>query len=108
MINMAKKEIFAVIDAGTTGLRTILYDSSGKELGKAYKEHKSYFENPNWVEQNANDWYQSVKETSKAVIKKSGVSKDQIIGISITNQRETIVPVSEDGIPLRLLMNVKI
>ncbi|MHA1695100.1 MAG: xylulokinase [Candidatus Helarchaeota archaeon] len=98
---MAKKEIFAVIDAGTTGLRTILYDSSGKELGKAYKEHKSYFENPNWVEQNANDWYQSVKETSKAVIKKSGVSKDQIIGISITNQRETIVPVSEDGIPLR-------
>ena len=100
-MKMTNKEILAVIDAGTTGLRTILYDSLGNELSKVYKEHNSYFDHTNWVEQNAEDWYQSVKETSKASIKKAGISNDQIIGISITNQRETIVPVSEDGIPLR-------
>ncbi|MHA1270969.1 MAG: xylulokinase [Candidatus Helarchaeota archaeon] len=97
---MIKNEILAVIDAGTTGIRTIIFDKTGKEISRAYKEHKSYFENPNWVEQNAEDWYQSIKETANSAIKKSGFSNDHIIGISITNQRETIVPVSEDGIPL--------
>ncbi|MHA1231626.1 MAG: xylulokinase [Candidatus Helarchaeota archaeon] len=98
---MTEKEFIAVIDAGTTGIRTIIYDLNGTEVSKAYKEHNSYFEHPNWVEQNAEDWYSSVKETSKAAIKKANISSGNIIGISITNQRETIVPVSENGDPLR-------
>ncbi|MBD3229679.1 MAG: xylulokinase [Candidatus Lokiarchaeota archaeon] len=101
MMKMVRDEVIAVIDAGTTGVRTILYDSSGKELGKAYKEHKSYFDKTNWVEQKAKEWYESVKETSKDVIKKAKIKNEQIIGISITNQRETIVPVSEKGEALR-------
>ena len=98
---MVNKEIIAVIDAGTTGLRTILYDLSGNELGKAYKEYQSYYENTNWVEQVAEDWYKAVMDTSSVAIKKAGISNDNIIGISITNQRETIVPVDEEGNSLR-------
>jgi D-xylulose kinase len=101
MIKMGNKEFFAIIDAGTTGLRTIIYDIKGNEVSKVYKEHKSFFDKPNWVEQNAEDWYQSVKETSKAAIKKANISKENIIGISVTNQRETIVPVDENGNTLR-------
>ena len=91
----------AVIDAGTTGLRTMIFDLKGREIGRDYQEYESSFPKPSWVEQDANDWWNAVKETSKNVFKISKVNPASILGICVTNQRETIVPVDENGMPLR-------
>lgn len=93
-------EYLLVIDAGTTGLRTIIYNLEGLEISKAYQEYSSIFPSPVMVEQNALDWWEAVKKTSKTALKSSDIKAEQVIAISVTNQRETIVPVSDNGDPL--------
>ncbi len=94
------KEYLLVIDAGTTGLRTIIYDSSGNQISLAYQEYSSKFPSPVMVEQDAMDWWKATKETSARAFKAKDITPEHVIAICVTNQRETIVPVDENGIPL--------
>jgi D-xylulose kinase len=89
------------IDTGTTGVRSIVFDITGEVIVSSYEEFSSQFPQPSWVEQDANVWWKSVKETIHQCLKAPAIKPDDILGISITNQRETIVPVNEDGAPLR-------
>ncbi len=95
------KDLVVIIDAGTTGLRTMIFNTAGKEIGRDYQEYPSFFPKPAWVEQSADDWWNAVRSTSKKVIKKTKIDTADILGISVTNQRETIVPVDEQGTTLR-------
>ncbi|MBN1328897.1 MAG: xylulokinase [Candidatus Heimdallarchaeota archaeon] len=88
------------IDIGTTGGRTILFDQKGRIISSSYEEYPCFYPSPIYVEQNANDWWRVTKNTVNETLKKSNVDSTQIAGISCTNQRETIVPVSNDGNPL--------
>lgn len=96
-----KNELLVAIDVGTTGCRTIIFDTNGKIVSKSYQEYPTHFPSPSWVEQDALEWWRAVCSTAKTAIKKSKVHPDDIRGISVTNQRETIVPVSSQGEPLR-------
>lgn len=102
---MVEERIYlAAIDAGTTGERVMVFDTEGGVVAWKYLEHPSYFPKPIWVEQEATEWWDRVCKTSKAVLKEAsdkGIASDMIVGISVTNQRETIVPVDEDTKPLR-------
>ncbi|MEA2071462.1 MAG: xylulokinase [Asgard group archaeon] len=88
------------IDIGTTGGRSVIFSSKGEILASAYKEYSCEYPSPICVEQNAEDWWQVTKETIKNVLKKTPSLKSNLAGVSVTNQRETIVPVSENGKPL--------
>jgi D-xylulose kinase len=92
-----KSALFASIDIGTTGGRTIVFDAKGKLISQAYSEYGCIYPTPVCVEQKASDWWETTKKTVKEVLKNSNVTPSQIVGLSVTNQRETIVPVSEDG-----------
>lgn len=94
-------QVLAAIDAGTIGCRTIIFDESGRETARDYQEYPSTYPRPAWVEQNAMDWWRAVCNTSQRAIEKAGISPGDIVGISVTNQRETTVPVDENGNPLR-------
>ena len=39
------------IDVGTTGAKTMLFDTKGNVYGSAYREYGCIFPRPNWVEQ---------------------------------------------------------
>ena len=95
---MAK--IFAAIDVGTTGGRTILFDENGKELARDYQEWESIYPTPVMVEQDANSWWNAIKGTIDGSIQKGKINAEDIVSLSITNQRETIVPVDAQGEPL--------
>ncbi|MBE5744407.1 MAG: hypothetical protein E7358_06860 [Clostridiales bacterium] len=56
------------IDLGTTGTKTILFDSSGKVLGKGYKGYDLITPKDGFFEQNAEDWYDAVVESTKQAI----------------------------------------
>jgi D-xylulose kinase len=90
----------AALDLGTTGCRTYIYDISGTILASDYREWKSIYPKPSYVEQNAAVWWESIKETIDSALKKSGIDITEIVSLSITNQRETIVPVDKEGNPL--------
>ncbi len=90
----------AALDIGTTGGRTIIFDLEGKEIARSYEEWNSIFPSPTMVEQNAENWWEAIRKTIYNSIRIAKIDRDDIISASITNQRETIVPVDIDGNPL--------
>ncbi|MHA2153414.1 MAG: xylulokinase [Candidatus Thorarchaeota archaeon] len=94
-------EIVLAIDAGTTGVRSMFFDNTGTVLGRAYSEYASYFPSPSSVEQESDDWWTHSCRTIKQALSETGLDPEHVIGISVTNQRETIVPIDEDGQALR-------
>lgn len=56
-------------DIGTTGTKTMLFDESGKAIGRGYKEYPLSMPFEGAYEQNPNDWYSSLKESIKEAIK---------------------------------------
>ena len=93
-------DLIAAIDVGTTGARTIIFDSLGKMLTSAYQEYPIITPKTNWVEQNADLWWQAVCTTCKSALSNKAVNASDIVGLAVTNQRETIVPVDKTGDPL--------
>jgi D-xylulose kinase len=94
-------ELVLAIDAGTTGVRSMFFDRSGKVAAKAYAEYESLYPHPSWVEQKAESWWEKTCETIQHCIKQASISPEQVVGISVTNQRETTVPIDQDGNTLR-------
>ncbi len=90
----------AALDLGTTGCRTFIFNMSGSIISSDYQEWESFYPVPSYVEQDANLWWESIKKTIEIAIKKSGIDKSEIVSLSVTNQRETIVPVDQEGNPL--------
>ena len=88
------------IDIGTTGGRSIIFNQKGEIISSAYQEYDCHFPTPTEVEQNAEDWWLVTKNTINEVLNKSKVKLSNIVSASVTNQRETIVPVDEEGNPL--------
>jgi glycerol kinase len=76
------------IDAGTTGVRSIAFDESGRPVASRYREFTQYFPRPGWVEHDAEEIWNAVLETLELLV----AGLDRPIGaIGITDQRETAV-----------------
>lgn len=89
------------IDAGTTSSRALIFDKSGNEIAKSQNEFKQYFPKEGWVEHDPLEIWSSQKEALQNVLKAQTISTHEIMGIGITNQRETtIVWNKETGKPL--------
>ncbi|NHJ13009.1 MAG: xylulokinase [Candidatus Thorarchaeota archaeon] len=93
-------EFVLAIDAGTTGVRSMLFTPEGVVKARAYQEFKSLFPHPSWVEQSAHDWWSATCATINSCFQSGGIRPSQVAGVSITNQRETVVPIGADGAPL--------
>ncbi|TNE39794.1 MAG: glycerol kinase [Alphaproteobacteria bacterium] len=86
---MAQKYILA-IDQGTTSSRAILYDLDGRPCQSAQREFPQVFPKEGWVEHDARHIWQDVRDLCRELIGGLG-SGDEVVGIGITNQRETTV-----------------
>ena len=79
------------IDQGTTSSRSILFDLDGQIVGVAQREFKQYFPHDGWVEHDAEEIWLTQIETVREVLRKAGVSPQDVAAIGITNQRETTI-----------------
>ena len=88
-----KKYILGV-DEGTTSCRTVLYDVTLNEIVDiSSRRFKSFYPNSGWVEQDAENIYKLQLQTIKEIVGR--VNEDEIIGLGITNQRETVVAINK-------------
>ncbi|MHA1907694.1 MAG: xylulokinase [Candidatus Thorarchaeota archaeon] len=94
-------EIVVAIDAGTSGVRSIFFDAKGNVLSMTYREFNSSHPNPSWVEQDADLWWKTACMSLTTSIASDKISTENIAAISVTNQRETVVPIDTEGNPLR-------
>ena len=89
------------LDQGTTGSTAALINAETLEfVGKSNHEFKQIFPKSGWVEHNLNDIWDSMQKSITKVCKQYNVTSDQIIGIGITNQRETTCAFNRNGDPL--------
>jgi glycerol kinase len=85
------KKYILSIDAGTTSSRALIFDNSGKEVGKVQHEFEQYFPNEGWVEHDPVEIWRSQKMAIQQVLSSTNISVNDIAAIGITNQRETTV-----------------
>jgi glycerol kinase len=86
----APQPVVLAIDAGTTGVRTQVFDPSGAELDQAYRELTQYYPRPGWVEHDAAQIWSTVRTTLEEVAGRLAAGA-RVAAIGITNQRETVV-----------------
>lgn len=79
-----------VIDQGTTSSRVILFDSRGNIVGLEQKELKPIIIN-DAILHDAKIIYEDVVELFLTLLNKVNIDHHSIIGVGITNQRETTV-----------------
>ena len=79
------------IDAGTTGVRTLAVDATGRPGPMAYREFPQHFPQPGWVEHDADDILAATLATLAEVATALADRGDVVAAIGITNQRETVV-----------------
>ena len=76
------------IDQGTTGTTSILYNSGGQVIAKAYRELTQMYPQEGWVEHDPEEIWQTAVDGVKELIERH----DQpITAIGITNKRETTI-----------------
>jgi glycerol kinase len=79
------------IDQGTTGNTVMLFDAWGKVKGRVYKEFTQHYPRPGWVEHDAEEIWRDCCALLDEIVAQTGIKPQQIAGIGITNQRETVV-----------------
>lgn len=93
---MKNNKYILCLDQGTTSSRTLLLSNDMKIVAKSQKEFKQIFPKPSWVEHDPAEIINSQFETIKNVLNESKINPDEILGVGITNQRETIVAFNSD------------
>jgi glycerol kinase len=83
--------VILAIDQGTTGTTSLVFDEEGRIVGRAYSEFEQHFPRPGWVEHDANEIWEVTRRVAKQAIADAGTRGEQLDGIGITNQRETVV-----------------
>lgn len=79
------------IDQGTTTSRVLVFDERGNIINKVVCDVLQYYPKPGFVELDAQAIYSDVVDLVVEALKSINVSYSDIIGLGITNQRETTV-----------------
>lgn len=90
------KKYLMALDQGTTSSRCIIFDSTGNIVAKAAREFTQYFPKQGWVEHDACEIWESQVATAKEALTSAGITAADIVGLGITNQRETTVVWEKD------------
>lgn len=94
-------ELLLGIDLGTSGTKTVLFDSDGRRLASHTVEYPLYQPKNGWAEQDPEDWWRAVQETVRTVLAKSGAKPEDIRGIGIAGQMHGLVMLDGQGQVLR-------
>ena len=81
-------DLILAIDAGTTGVTALVIDADRRVVGRGHQDFPQYFPRPGWVEQEPSEiWGALLVAVGQAV----GDRGSQVVGVGVTNQRETLV-----------------
>ncbi len=86
------------IDIGTSGTKSVLFDTEGNTIASATAEYPLYQPENGWAEQNPQDWWNAVCSTLKEISKKAC---GEICGIGLSGQMHGLVMLDEKNEVLR-------
>ncbi|MCB2307909.1 xylulokinase [Clostridium estertheticum] len=88
---------FLGIDLGTSSVKIIIMDESGKVVNTTTKNFEISYPHIGWAEQNPDDWWDGTKEGIKEIIKLSGLKSDEIKGIGFSGQMHGLVLLDKEN-----------
>lgn len=96
----------AAIDQGTASSRCLIFDHTARVVSVAQKEHHHIFPRPGWVEHDPEEIWTNVREVVTGALAKAQLHVSDLVGVGITNQRETTVVWDRDtGQPVHRAIN---
>ncbi|RKS75708.1 glycerol kinase [Motilibacter peucedani] len=84
-------DFVGAVDQGTTSTRFMIFDHSGKEIGKHQLEHEQILPQAGWVEHNPVEIWERTSSVIRTAMGKQGLNASDLAACGITNQRETAV-----------------
>ena len=94
-------------DIGTTGVKTCLFevDHSIRLMECTGRSYPLYILDNGGAEQDGNDWWNAMRESTGEVLKLSGISPQQIDGISFCSQMQGLILADKEGVPVHRPMS---
>ncbi len=91
--------LYIGIDLGTSAVKLLLMDETGKIMHIVSKEYPLYFPQPGWSEQNPMDWYDATIIGLKELT--VNIDKSHIAGLSFGGQMHGLVILDENDAVIR-------
>ena len=91
--------LYIGVDLGTSAVKLLLMEGSGKIVKIASREYPLYFPHPGWSEQKPEDWWSNVLEGIKELT--AECDKSQVAGISFGGQMHGLVILDENDNVIR-------
>ena len=89
------------IDQSTSATKALLYTSKGEVLDRESVDHQQYYPEPGWVEHDAQEIWENTLSVTRNLLCRHSEKSGELKGISLSNQRETVVVFDRDsGEPL--------
>ncbi len=88
-------------DLGTSGNKATLFSEDGKLVGSHVSSYGTDYFNETWVEQDAEDWWKAVCDSSKSLISSLNINPVDIAVVSFSGQMMGCLCVDKNGNPLR-------
>jgi glycerol kinase len=83
--------VILAIDQSTSATKALLFTPGGDLLDKTSLDHRQFYPQPGWVEHDAEEIYTNTLHAIHTLLAQNPQAKDDLLCLSITNQRETIV-----------------
>jgi xylulokinase len=87
------------VDSSTTACKAIAWDRHGRAVAEGRASYPLLQPRPNWYEQDAERWWSGACAALRELL--GQVSAAQVEALCITHQRESFVPVDDQGRPIR-------
>ena len=87
------------VDLGTSAVKLLLMEGSGKICNIVSKEYPLFFPHPGWSEQNPEDWFVQSMEGIKELTE--GIDRKEVAGIGFGGQMHGLVTLDKDDNVIR-------
>ena len=92
-------EYFIGIDLGTSAVKLLLVDGTGKICSTVSRDYPLFFPHPGWSEQNPEDWWAAVQDGLKELT--AGIDVNDVAGIGCGGQMHGLVILDENDNVIR-------
>jgi len=84
-------------DLGTGGVKASIFDEHGIGIANSFEQYNTYYNGALIHEQEPKDWWNGIIISTKNLLIKSGISPNEIEGVSISGHSLGVVPVDKNG-----------
>ena len=84
-------------DLGTSSNKAALVTPFGNVIATVQHKYPLYHPKPGYAEEEPSDWWQSLCVTTHDLLQQTGVSPEQIAGVSFSSQMQCLIPLAKDG-----------